>query len=111
MSKYLNLERWFHGLLGAFIGGGSAGVIAGLTASAIAPATFNLGVKLGQTLELFATVFIIQGMVSAFLYLSKAPVPELDTEINETKITLTSTTTTPAVEPDNRVQPGGESGA
>lgn len=62
---------WLKGLLAAFIGAAANGV----TASAIAPESFNLGAQWKNTL-MFAGA---SGVFAAAGYLKKSPLPEMKT--------------------------------
>lgn len=71
-------KHWLHGLLAAFIGGGSGAVTAGFSATLIDPEHFNLAHGLGHTLELMGTVFVVSGTLAAFAYLKKSPLWDWD---------------------------------
>lgn len=71
-----NWQAWLHGLLAAFIGGGASAVTAGVVAPVINPAAFNIHDKLGPLFQLAAALFIVNGGIAAFAYLSKSPLPE-----------------------------------
>lgn len=70
-------QKWLYGLTSAFIGGGSAAVISGITAMGFAPDKFNL-TDLRGTLHLLGLVlvnFLVSGIFSAFFYLRQSPLP------------------------------------
>lgn len=71
-----NWQAWLHGLIAAFIGGGSAAVTAGIVAPAINPSAFNFHDKLAPLFQLAAALFVVNGGIAAFAYLSKSPLPE-----------------------------------
>ena len=69
-------KAWLHGLVAAFIGGGASAVTAGIVAPAINPQAFNFGAQLTPLIELCGFLFLVNGGLSAFAYLSKSPLPE-----------------------------------
>lgn len=71
----LDWKHWLLGLWAAVIGGGSGGVINGLTAMGLDSEHFNLTGGLRHTLELFGVSFIVNGGIAMFLYLKQSPVP------------------------------------
>lgn len=71
-----NWQSWLHGLLAAFIGGGSSAVTAGIVAPAINPGAFNFHDKLAPLFQLAGALFFVNGGIAAFAYLSKSPLPE-----------------------------------
>ena len=60
---------WFHGLLGAIIGGAAASI----GAMVVDPATFNFG----EGLKKMATVAAISGIINGAFYLKNSPVPAI----------------------------------
>jgi len=66
---------WLHGLIAAFIGGGSSAVTAGAAAMGIDPNTFNFSTGLGKIFKLIGLVFLMAGAMSAFGYLKNFPLP------------------------------------
>lgn len=86
MGKHLNLDwgHWIYGLVGGFIGGGSSSVVAGALSIGIAPDKFNLGDHIGNTVKMLLGCFILNGIVSAALWLKQKPLPDIETEITET---------------------------
>lgn len=79
MSKYLSVEIWLHGLVGAFIGGGAGAVSSGFGAVMVDPSHFNLAAGLGHTLKLMLVVALVNGVVTMAAYLKQSPVPPLET--------------------------------
>lgn len=77
MSHWRNVEVWVHGLFAAAIGGGAAGVTAGLTAVGLSPDQFNFTGQLKHTLALVGSVFVVNGLIAVFLYLARSPLPAL----------------------------------
>ncbi len=73
-------RKWIHGLGAAFIGGGAAAVVSGLTSMGIAPEKFNLQNASGMLhlLGLVAANFIFNGILSAMFFLRQAPLPDGD---------------------------------
>jgi hypothetical protein len=61
---------WLKGLVAAFIGGAANAV----TATIVAPESFNFNEGLGKVFQLS----LVSGLVSAALYLKKSPVPDKD---------------------------------
>jgi hypothetical protein len=68
-------QAWLHGLVAAIIGGGSSAVTAGITVSSIRPDVFNFHAQIVPMFELMGVLFIVNGAVAAFAYLSKSPLP------------------------------------
>lgn len=81
-------QTWLHGLVAAFIGGGSSAVTAGIVAPAINPAAFNFHEKLAPLFQLAAALFVVNGGIAAFAYLSKSPLPDqqIITTVKKTSI-------------------------
>ena len=73
------VEAWLYGLAAAFVGGGSSSVASGLAAMGLDKDHFNLADGLGATMKLMAIAFLINGIISAFLYLKQSPLPALAT--------------------------------
>ena len=73
-------QVWLRGLAAAFIGGGSGSVTTGLTSMGVDPEHFNLGPGLRHTMELMAVVFLMNGIMSVFLYLKQSPLPPVDSD-------------------------------
>lgn len=106
-----NIEAWFHGLAAAFIGGGASAVTAGFVAPAINPAAFNFHNQLWPLAQLALALFVVNGGLAAFAYLSKSPLPSMQTVTTQqtTSIqpigdvvkvaTVTKTTTTDSPKP------------
>jgi len=86
-----NTRIWIRGLAAALIGGGSSAVTATVSASLIAPGTFNVGSQLHNFLTLAGATFIIGGLLHTASYLAQSPIPQ-----EETTITTTTTITAPA---------------
>lgn len=72
-------HRWLHKLGAAFIGGGAGAGASAVSGMMIDPAKFNLSTGFWDVLGLMAGTFVVSGLVSAFFYLQKFPVPD-DTE-------------------------------
>lgn len=84
MSKLkLNWSGWFYGSVGAMIGGGSSAVVASLTAMGITPERYNLTTHLQETMKMFGACFLVNGLVSLFLWLKQRPVPEIEPDDEE----------------------------
>jgi len=71
----MNWEVWLYGLSAAFIGGGAGSVTSGLASMGIDPQHFNLGSGLHDTVALMGAVFMVNGLLSACLYLKQSPLP------------------------------------
>jgi hypothetical protein len=89
-----NTEHWVHGLVAAFIGGGSSAVTGGITVSGLAPGQFNFGAQLGAMGKLMFALFVVNGGLSAFAYLKQSPLPTESVEVVEMKTTTVSVTPT-----------------
>jgi hypothetical protein len=70
-----NLKIWLLGILAAFISGGASGVVAGVTATGIDPASFNWTTQLGNTFILMGIVFVISGVLGVAAFLRQSPLP------------------------------------
>lgn len=81
-----NTKLWLHGLGAALIGGGSGAVSAVFGVNLIDPKDWNLNslAGFGHMCSLMAVVFVINGAITAFAWLSKNPVPPLD-DVTEVK--------------------------
>ena len=80
MLNWIPAVRWLYGLFAAIIGGGASAVTAGLSANLTTPGQYNLSSPdaTWNLLKLVATTFTVNGIISAFLYLQKAPLPKWD---------------------------------
>lgn len=76
--NWVPVARWAYGLIAAFIWGGASAVTSALTASVLAPETFNTGNQIQALLTLMGVTFTVNGLLSMFLYLRQAPLPEWD---------------------------------
>lgn len=87
MVRWKQPLAWLRGLVAAFISGGAGAFTAGPIAALLAPEQFNLKNTAGMhgLMYLMGSIFLTQGMVGAFLYLSKSPLPELEMNGNGTK--------------------------
>lgn len=70
-----NWEAWLYGLTAAFVGGGAGSMTSGLASMGIDPEHFNLGNGLTHTLALMGAAFMVNGLLSACLYLRQSPLP------------------------------------
>lgn len=75
-----NTKLWLHGLGAALVGGGSGAVSAVFGVNMIDPKDWNLSTVggLAHMGLLMVVVFVINGAITAFAWLSKNPVPALD---------------------------------
>lgn len=87
-ANLTNLEVWLHGLIAAFVGGGASAVTTGIVAPAIAPQAFNFHEQFSPLLQLMGALFVVNGLMAAFAYLAKSPVPQLEivTQVEKTDI-------------------------
>jgi len=69
------MNVWLLGILAAFISGGASGVVAGVTATGIDPASFNWTTQLKNTFILMGLVFVISGVLGVAAYLAHSPLP------------------------------------
>lgn len=74
----LKWKSWFYGSIGAMIGGGSSAVVATVSAMTITPMDYDLNRRLSHTLQLFGTCFVLNAIVSLFLWLKQRPVPDIE---------------------------------
>lgn len=102
----LDWDHWLYGLIGAIIGGGSTSVVASIAAMGLTPGQYNLSDHLDKTLKMFFTCFVINGVISMFMWLRQKPLPDVETEVTiahteikepdkTTKIDEKTTTTSP----------------
>lgn len=70
-------EKWLYGLFAALIGGGASAVTSAVTASMIAPDTFNLAGGMSKTLSLIGVTFALNGVLNMFFYLKQQPLPPI----------------------------------
>jgi hypothetical protein len=73
--KEISMNVWLLGILAAFISGGASGVVAGVTATGIDPASFNWTTQLKNTFILMGIVFVISGALGVAAYLKQSPLP------------------------------------
>lgn len=74
-----NTLLWLHGLGSGFIGGGSGAVSSAFGVNLIDPKDWNLASwhSARHMLLLMGITFMINGVLTAFAWLSKNPVPEI----------------------------------
>ena len=72
----LDFAEWIRGLLAAFIGGGASAVTSGVTVSAMDPKDYNLAEGAHKLYALMGVLFMVNGLVSAAMFLRNKPVPE-----------------------------------
>lgn len=79
MKRVLDLDwsHWLYGLFGAVIGGGSGAVVGSLAAMGITPEKYDLSANLSNTLKMFAACFILNAIISGFLWLKQKPLPDI----------------------------------
>ncbi len=80
----LDWDNWLYGLIAAFIGGGASAVVAGITASGLAPNELKLGTL--KSFELIGMVFLFKGIIVGCAFLAQSPLPK--------KVTVTTVETT-----------------
>ena len=69
----LDWDNWLYGLFSGFIGGGSTAVVAGITVATVDSHDFAVGSK--KFFAVVLTMFVFNGMMSAFLFLKQQPLP------------------------------------
>jgi|WetSurMetagenome_2_1015567.scaffolds.fasta_scaffold787840_2 hypothetical protein len=94
--KKLDFLGWIYGLLHAVIGGGASAVIAGISAGLVAPKELAFG-GMGSV-KLMGACFVVNALLSAFMYLKDSPVPNVIESVTTTQTVSSSTTVTPAKE-------------
>lgn len=67
---------WLKGLIGAGISGTAVAISSGISASVIAPDTFNLENGLYNLLKMIAITAIVSFVASVAKYLAQKPLPE-----------------------------------
>lgn len=80
----LSWQGWLYGLGAAVIGGGASAVAAGFAQVITDPThadVYHLAALMGTT-------FVIAGMISAAAYLSKSPLPQVETVTTEKTVNL-----------------------
>lgn len=78
--NWKSIMHWMYGLLAALIGGGASAVTSSITASMLAPNSFNLHDQRDALVALVYWTFTINGALTAFAYLAKEPLPPWDGE-------------------------------
>jgi hypothetical protein len=74
--KHLDFLGWLYGLFAAIVGGGSSAVTAAVAVGLIDPEKFNLSHPVA-TLQLMLAVFVLNGLISMFLFLKQSPLPAI----------------------------------
>ena len=78
MTRWKNPLVWFRGLLAGFIGGGAGAVTSGFISVAQTPDKYNLKDGLHNLLVMIIGTFLVAGILNAFAYLQKSPLPDLE---------------------------------
>jgi len=73
--KHLDYQGWLYGLGHAAIGGGASAVVAGFSASVIAPQELPFAGM--ASVKLMALCFGFNAVLSIFLYLKESPLPPM----------------------------------
>lgn len=68
---------WLYGLISGFIGGGAGAVTNSVVLTGIDNKDFNFGSGLHNLLFAMVASFLVHGIITAFAYLSKSPLPEI----------------------------------
>lgn len=78
MSK--NIFLWLHGLGAAFVSGGSGAITAGISVNLRDGKDWNFSdwPHAEHLLSLMAMIFVVNGALGAFGWLSRKPVPDLE---------------------------------
>lgn len=94
LTDDLDWGNWFYGLLAGFIGGGSGAVTSAVVVGVMDPKDYAVGGW--KSLVLMFWVFIVQGLLSAFLFLKQNPLPNkvIRTTTTEKQILPTEPPTT-----------------
>lgn len=79
----LNWQPWMYGLLSSLIGGGAGAVSAAIGVNLIDPKDWNFTEHPGHVFALMGVCFAINGAISTFAYLSKSPLPSVETVVTE----------------------------
>ena len=69
------VKKWWHGLIGGFVGGMAGALDSGLALMLLVPKEFNLGPQLAQTIKTTVVLGILVGVKCACAYLKQSPVP------------------------------------
>ena len=77
-TRWKNPLVWLRGLMAGFIGGGAGAVSSAVIAIGRTPHVYNLGDGLWNVLSLMFGTFLVMGLINAFAYLQKSPLPELE---------------------------------
>ena len=72
----LDFAEWLRGLLAAFVGGGASAITSGITVSAMDSKDYNLAEGAGKLYSLMGVLFMVNGLLSAAMFLRNKPVPE-----------------------------------
>jgi hypothetical protein len=81
--RSLDFWGWFYGLLSAVIGGGASSVTAAIAASVIKPQDFAFAGA--DSFKLMGSVFLVNAVISMFLYLKQSPLPKVVESATEEK--------------------------
>lgn len=73
-------RRWFHGLIGGFVGGLAGAIDSSLALMVLVPEKFNLGPGLKSTLLTAVVLGVLSGAKCAFAYLKQSPLPPEEDE-------------------------------
>lgn len=69
----LDFADWLRGLFAAFVSGGSSAVVSGFTVSLMDPKDY--GFRAGKVYALMGTMFLVNGIMGAMMFLRSKPVP------------------------------------
>lgn len=81
----LAARKWWHGLIGGFVGGAAGAIDSSMALMVLVPDKFNLGPGLRQTLETAVVLGLLTGIKCAFAYLKQSPLPPEGSDNGETK--------------------------
>lgn len=73
---FKDIAVWLKGLIGAGISGSAAAISSGISASVIAPDTFNMQDGLHNLLKMIAVTAAVSFITSIAKYLAQKPLPE-----------------------------------
>jgi hypothetical protein len=88
---HLDWENWLYGVFAGFIGGGASAVTSGITLNMVDSKDFNIYTSKFYTTV--AAIFLVNGMMNAFMYLRQNPLPKVVTTTTTTEVTVAPPTT------------------
>lgn len=87
----LQWQAWIYGLFAGLIGGGASSVSSGFANMIVDPKDFNIGNGGGvHLLKTMSATFIISGIIATMAYLSKSPLPQVETITTQKTLEVTN---------------------